>query len=45
MATLGCFLVCIFGNFVAPVLVAAQTVNNLDISHEQRFENEGYESY
>ena len=45
MATLGCFLVCTFGNFVAPVLVAAQTVNNLDISHEQSFENEGYESY
>ena len=27
-----------------PVLVAAHTVNNLDLSHEQNFENEGYES-
>ena len=44
MANLGCFLVCTFGNFLAPVLVAAHTVNNLDLSHEQNFENEGYES-
>ena len=44
MADLGCLLVCTFGNFLAPVLVAAHTVNNLDLSHEQSFENEGYES-
>ena len=35
---------CSFGNFVAPVSVAAHTVNNLDLSHEQSYENEGYES-
>ena len=42
MANLGCLLVCTFGNFLAPVLVAAHTVNNLDIDHE--LENKGYES-
>ena len=40
MANLGCLLVCTFGNFLAPVLVAAHTVNNLDLGDE----NEGYES-
>ena len=33
-----------FGNVLAHVLVAAHTVNNLDFSHEQSFENHGYES-
>ena len=42
MANLGCLLVCTFGNFLAPVLVAAHTVNNLDLSDEP--EDEGYES-
>ena len=42
MASLGCFLVCTFGNFLAPVLVAAHTVNNLDLGNE--LENEGCES-
>ena len=42
MASLGGFLVCTFGNFLAPVLVAAHTVNNLDLGNE--LENEGYES-
>ena len=42
MANLGCFLVCTFGNFRAPVLAAAHTVNNLDLGDE--LENEGYES-
>ena len=42
MASLGCFLVCTFGNFLAPVLVATHTVNNLDLGNE--LENEGYES-
>ena len=41
---LGYLLVCTFGNFLASVLVAAHTVNNLDLSHEQSFENKGYES-
>ena len=32
MANLGCLLVCTFGNLMAPVLVAAHTVGNLDLS-------------
>ena len=43
MAHLGCLLVCSFGNFLAPLLVAAHTVNNLDLRDEQGHENEGYE--
>ena len=42
MANLGCLLVCTFGNFLAPVVVAAHTVNSLDLGDE--LENEGYES-
>ena len=34
MASLGCLLVCTFGNFIAPVLVAAHTVNNLNLRNE-----------
>ena len=34
MANLGCLLVCKFGNFRVPVLVAAHTVNNLDLGDE-----------
>ena len=30
MANLGCFLACTLGNFLAPVLVAAHTINNVD---------------
>ena len=44
MANLGCLLVCTFGNFLAPVLVAAHTVNNLDLDDEQGLKNKGYES-
>ena len=44
MADIGCVLVYTFGNFLAPVLVAAHTVNNLDLGDEQGLENEGYES-
>ena len=44
MANLGCLLVCTFGNFFAPVLVATHRVNNLDLGNEQGLENEGYES-
>ena len=44
MASLGCLLVCTFGSLLAPVLVAVHTVNNLDLGHEQGYENEGYES-
>ena len=42
MANQGCLLVCTFRNFVAPVLVAADTVNNLDLGLEQSFESKGY---
>ena len=42
MSNLGCLLVRTFGNFLAPVLVAAHTVNNLDLGNEQGYENEGY---
>ena len=42
MANLGCLLVCTFGNFLAPVLVAVHTVNNLDLDDE--LENQGYKS-
>ena len=34
MANLGCLLMYMFGNFLAPVLVAAHTVNNLDLGDE-----------
>ena len=43
IAGLSCFLVCTFGNFLAAVLVALDTVNNLDIGDEQGHENEDYE--
>ena len=39
MASLGCLLVCTFGNFLAPVLVAAHTVNNLDLGGGQNHKN------
>ena len=42
MENSGCLFVCMFDNCVAPVLVAANTANNLDLGDES--ENEGYES-
>ena len=42
MANLGCILYCMFGDFLAPVLVAAHTVNNLELGDRQGSENEGY---
>ena len=44
LVNLGCFLVCTFGNFLAPFLVAPHTVENLDLGDDKRFEDEGYES-
>ena len=38
MADLDCLLVCVFGNFLPPVLVAPHRVNNLDLGDE--LENE-----
>ena len=34
MADLGCLFVCTFGNFLAPVLIAAHTANNVDFGDE-----------
>ena len=42
IAGLGCIFVCTFGNYLAPVLIAAHTANNLDFGDE--LEDEGYES-
>ena len=42
MAGLGCLFVCTFGNFLAPVLIAVHTANNLDLGDGP--EDEGYES-
>ena len=42
MASLGCLLVCTFGNYLAPLLIAAHTANNVDFVGEP--EDEGYES-
>ena len=34
MANLGCLFVCTFGNYLAPVLIAAHTANNVDFGDE-----------
>ena len=44
MVSLGCFLVCTFGDYLASVLVDVHTLNNLDLCDGQDHENEGYES-
>ena len=41
MADLGCLLVCTLGNFLAPVLIAVHTANNLDFGDESKNKNEG----
>ena len=44
MANLGCLFVCTFGNYLAPVLIAADTAKNLDLIDEpgnQSYEGEG----
>ena len=33
------------GNFIAPPLVAARTVNKLDLADDKRFEEENYGDY
>ena len=40
MASLGCLLVCTFGNLLAPVLVLVHTINNLELGDEQDDEND-----
>ena len=42
MANVGCLFVCTFGNYLAPILIAAHTAKSLDLVDEP--ENEGYES-
>ena len=42
MANLGCLFVCTFGDYFAPVLIAAHTANNVGFGDEPK--NEGYES-
>ena len=42
MANLGCLFVCTFGDYLAHVLIAAHTANNLDSGDE--LENESCES-
>ena len=44
MAGLRCLFVCTFGNYLAPVLVAAHTASNLDFGDEQGHEDEGHEN-
>ena len=44
MAGLGCLFVCTFGNYLAPVLIAAHTANNLDFGDEQGHEDEDHEN-
>ena len=38
MASLGCLLVYTFGNLMAPISVAAHTVNNLDLGDGEGLE-------
>ena len=40
MASLGCLLVCTFGNLLAPVLVLVHAINNLDLGDEQGHESD-----
>ena len=44
MVSLGCLLVCTFGNYLASVLVAVYKMNSLGSGDEQDYENEGHES-
>ena len=41
MANLRYLFVCMLGNYLAPVLIAVHTANNVDFGNEP--ENEGYE--
>ena len=44
MAGLCCLFVCTFANYLAPVLTAAHTANNLDFGDESEIKNEGCKS-
>ena len=43
MVSLGCFSVYTLGNYLAPVLIVAHTLNNLDRGNRQDHKNKGYE--
>ena len=43
MADLGCLFVCTFGNYLAPILIAAHTANDLDFGDEPEGEGHGSE--
>ena len=51
MANIGCLFVCTFRNYLAPVLIAVHTANNVDFGEENdrpaaqlNEQDEGYES-
>ena len=44
MVNLGCLLVYTLGDYIAPVLLGAHTINNLDRGDGKDNENEAYES-
>ena len=45
MPNYDCLIVCTSGNFIAPPLLAARTVNKLDLDDDKRFEEENYGDY
>ena len=44
MGSQDCLFVCTFGNYLAPVSIAAHTANNLDFGDKPENKNESYES-
>ena len=44
MAGLGCLFMCTFGDYLSPVLIAADTANNLDLGDEPENKNECHEN-
>ena len=44
MAGLRCLFVCTFGSYLALLLIAVHTANNLDFRDEQGHEDEGHEN-
>ena len=40
----GCLLVCIFANFLSPVLAGVHSLNNLDLENDKKFEDDVFES-
>ena len=44
MACLGCLFVCTFGNYLTPILIAANTASNIDFGDEQDHKDGSYEN-